>query len=51
MVTGSAKAGILRRVIMDGDQNLPAQCVRPVAGELLFIADADAAARLKEAAQ
>ena len=51
MVTGSAKAGILRRVIIDGDQSLPAQWVRPVAGELLFIADAEAAVRLKEAAQ
>jgi 6-phosphogluconolactonase len=50
MVTGSAKADILRRVMMDGDQSLPAQSVRPVAGELLFIVDAAAAARLNEAA-
>ena len=51
MVTGSSKAGILRRVIMNGDQSLPASWVQPIAGELLFIVDAAAAAQLKEGSQ
>ncbi|MBI3484530.1 MAG: 6-phosphogluconolactonase [Acidobacteria bacterium] len=50
MVTGEDKAGILRRVVKDGEQRLPAQRVRPVAGDLLFIVDVAAAARLEETA-
>lgn len=47
MVTGEDKADVLRRVAKDGDQRLPAQRVRPVEGELLFVVDAAAGARLR----
>jgi len=47
LVTGDNKADILRRVVKDREQRLPAQCVRPVEGELLFVVDAAAGARLR----
>ncbi len=46
LVTGDAKADILRRVLKDADVKLPAQHVRPLVGELLFLADQAAAAQL-----
>ncbi|HEV8385806.1 MAG TPA: 6-phosphogluconolactonase [Candidatus Acidoferrales bacterium] len=50
LVTGEAKADILRRVVKERDPSLPARQVRPTQGELLFIVDRAAAARLEGSA-
>lgn len=46
LVTGSAKAGIVKEVLEGPDRGLPAQQVRPKAGQLLWILDEAAASRL-----
>jgi 6-phosphogluconolactonase len=46
LVTGSAKAGIVRAVMEQPGAGLPAQAVRPSAGELVWLLDAGAASLL-----
>lgn len=48
LVTGSHKASILRQVLEETDtQSLPAQRIHPLAGELLWLVDRDAARLLR----
>ena len=47
VVTGASKAGVVRRIIMNKTQ-LPASKVEPVAGNLFFLLDQPAGAKLKE---
>jgi 6-phosphogluconolactonase len=51
LVTGTAKASMLRRVLEDryAPEHLPAQVVRPAAGELIWLVDAAAARELSPA--
>jgi 6-phosphogluconolactonase len=48
LVTGKEKAEAFRRVVERADPMLPACGVRPAAGELLFLADVEAAALLPD---
>jgi 6-phosphogluconolactonase len=48
LVTGEAKAGIVSSVLGGPDQGLPAQRIRPTAGQITWLLDAAAAARLSE---
>lgn len=43
LVTGSAKAGIVQAIVEGSGEGLPAQMVRPVAGQLTWLLDAEAA--------
>lgn len=47
LVTGSAKAGILQAVLEGPDRGLPAQRIRPTAGQLTWLLDAAAASQLR----
>lgn len=47
LVTGAGKSEIMRRLIEEGDESLPAAKVAPESGEALFLCDKDAAALLK----
>ena len=49
LVSGPAKAGIVRAVLADAEGQTPARRVRPVAGQLVWLLDAAAAARLPAA--
>jgi 6-phosphogluconolactonase len=44
-VTGEQKAEIMRRILVDGDKNLPATALRDAAGQVTWVLD-EAAARL-----
>ncbi len=44
LVSGASKAGIVRRLLVDRDPELPASAVRPVTGRCLWLLDAAAAA-------
>ncbi|MGD0657417.1 MAG: 6-phosphogluconolactonase [Syntrophorhabdales bacterium] len=46
LVTGKAKAGIVRRVVEERDPDLPASLVAPLEGELFFVCDGEAASML-----
>lgn len=46
LVEGREKAVVLKRLVEDGDQALPAARIRPDAGDLTFLADFDAASVL-----
>ncbi|MEO8503474.1 MAG: 6-phosphogluconolactonase [Acidobacteriota bacterium] len=46
LVTGTEKAEIARRLLRERDPALPSAHVRPTTGELIFLLDAEAAARL-----
>lgn len=46
LVSGTAKAGTVRRVIEEKDPGLPASLVRPARGELFFLLDEEAASTL-----
>ena len=46
LVTGSEKAGIVQAVLEGPDSGLPAQQIRPMAGQLTWLLDAAAAVRL-----
>jgi 6-phosphogluconolactonase len=46
LVSGKGKAGILSEVLQGNSVSYPAQHVRPVAGELQWLVDQDAASRL-----
>jgi 6-phosphogluconolactonase len=48
LVSGSAKAGIVRAVLQGPDRRLPAQQVRPTAGQFTWLLDAEAAGQLDE---
>jgi len=50
LVSGSSKASVLSSVIRGPDDpfQLPAQLIQPVAGELLWLVDRDAASQLKD---
>jgi 6-phosphogluconolactonase/glucosamine-6-phosphate isomerase/deaminase len=48
MVTGGEKAAILKAVIEGPANGLPAALVRPAKGRLMFLADEDAGALLRE---
>ena len=46
MIEGIHKAAVLRKVVQEADPLLPASQIEPVAGDLLFLADRDAAGLL-----
>jgi len=46
LVSGKSKAGIVKRVLLQRDRHLPATLVNPVAGDLIFVLDREAAAEL-----
>jgi 6-phosphogluconolactonase len=48
LVTGGAKAGIVREVLEERGGDRPAQLIRPVAGELMWLLDAAAASQLED---
>jgi 6-phosphogluconolactonase len=43
LVTGSAKAGVVRATLEGADEQLPAQRIQPTAGQLTWLLDAEAA--------
>jgi 6-phosphogluconolactonase len=43
LVTGSAKASIIQTVLKGTGEHLPAQRIRPAAGQLVWLLDANAA--------
>ncbi|MCX6348320.1 MAG: 6-phosphogluconolactonase, partial [Candidatus Aureabacteria bacterium] len=47
LVAGRNKAEVLKRVVEDGDPELPASLVRPASGRLIFAVDRPAAYYLK----
>ena len=47
LVSGSAKAGIVRAVLEGPDRRLPAQQIQPTAGKLTWLLDADAAGQIE----
>ena len=47
LVTGEGKSGVLRRVILEQDGQLPATLVRPSRGRLIFLTDRASACLLK----
>jgi len=47
VVTGEGKSGVLRRVILEQDRQLPATLVRPAGGRLIFLTDRASACLLK----
>lgn len=48
LVTGSAKAGIVRAVLEGEGSDLPAQQIRPTAGALIWLLDSGAASQLEQ---
>jgi 6-phosphogluconolactonase len=46
LITGKAKAGIVRRVVEEREPGLPASLVLPVEGALFFVCDGEAASML-----
>jgi 6-phosphogluconolactonase len=48
LITGGAKAGIVQTVLEGEPGRLPAQRIRPIAGQLTWLLDAAAASQLKE---
>jgi len=48
LVSGKDKSSILRDVLMPGRKGLPAQMIKPVNGELIWLIDRDAASLLAE---
>lgn len=51
LVTGSAKAEIVRAVLADAEGGYPAQQIQPAAGRLTWLLDSAAASRLSEKAK
>ena len=49
LVTGKAKAHVVRHVVKERDARLPASLVAPLEGRLLFLCDRDAASELADA--
>ena len=49
LVSGKGKAEILRAILTGGEAVYPAQMVRPVNGNLVWMVDSDAASLLEKA--